>query len=181
MNKKRKMTGEIITERLTKIYFRQDLYQLIKKIIFIIIILFVLTEYVCVFQKNTGNSMDPSIKDGDLTLVYEFDKAYGIGDVISFRKDDKKYISRIIAIQGDTIDINDEGQVLINGEIIEEEGIFYETYKSRNTILPITLKENEYFVLGDMRASAKDSRDFGTVTSSEIIGKIIYIFRNKNV
>ena len=114
MNKKRKMTGEIITERLTKIYFKQDLYQLIKKIIFIIIILFVLTEYVCVFQKNAGNFMDPSIKDGDLTIVYKFDKTYGIGDVISFQKDDKKYISRIIATSGDTVDINDEGQVLIN-------------------------------------------------------------------
>ena len=181
MNKRRKMTGEIITERLNKIYFRQDLYQLIKKIIFIIIILFVLTEYVCVFQKNTGNAMDPSIKDGDLSLIYKFDKTYGIGDVISFKKEDKKYISRIIATPGDRIDINDEGQVLINGEIRQEECIFFETYKSKNSILPITLKENEYFVLGDMRDSAKDSRDFGAVTSSEIIGKIIYIFRNKNV
>lgn len=181
MKKRNQMTQEIIAQRLDKIYLKQRIYQLIKKIIFIIIVLFVITQYVCIFQKNTGIGMEPSIKDGDLSLVYKLDKVYGIGDVISFEKENKKFISRIIAKPGDTVDINDEGQVLINGEVIEEEGIFYETYKSNNSMLPIKLNTNEYFVLGDMRDNAKDSRDFGAVTSNEIIGKIIYIFRNRNL
>ena len=79
----------------------------------------------------------------------------------------------------ETVDFNKNGDVTLNGEIYEEETIYTQTYGTNSIDLPVTLNEGEFFVLGDMRINAVDSRNFGVVYTNEIKGKVIYIFRNR--
>lgn len=174
-------TEQIIKKRLNKIYFKKDTISLITKILLICIFIFILTKFLITIYPVNGDYMEPNIKDGDLAIVYKLDKEYGIDDVIVYEVDGQKYISRIIAKSGDIVDINNDGNVLINGNIIDEEYIFFETYKSENIPYPITLNDNEVYVLGDMRLKAKDSRDFGVIDTNQIYGKVINIFRNRNI
>jgi signal peptidase I len=123
------------------------------------------------------------------------------GDIIEFRlylydKDDKNqdnkvepqfWVKRVVGLPGETIDI-DPPYVLINGKQLTEPDIFkkisesqdgfsgYCFSKSNNRIaLPITLENDEYFLLGDNSENSTDSRVFGPVKRSDIKSKVIRI------
>ncbi|MFS1513763.1 signal peptidase I [Chengkuizengella sp. SCS-71B] len=85
----------------------------------------------------------------------------------------KRLVKRIIAIPGDTIDIK-EGQVYINGEIIDEPYVKSDKTFSRNVELPIEVPEGEVFVMGDNRMISRDSRDIGPIDITTIEGKAIF-------
>ena len=79
--------------------------------------------------------------------------------------------------------ILEDGGLSINGNIQVEDGIFYDTerYDTEAVKYPITLKENEYFLMSDMRSGGKDSRLFGPVTRKEIKGKVITVLRRSSI
>ena len=88
----------------------------------------------------------------------------------------KSYIKRIIAIEGDKAKI-ENGEVFVNGEKLEEsyleEGIKTEVSKS-NLSEEFTVPEDSVFVLGDNRKNSKDSREFGCIPVSKIKGKVVF-------
>lgn len=128
----------------------------------------------------TGNSMLPNFEDGEYILTdkisYHFHQPKR-GDIVVFKapkNQQKDFIKRIVGLPGETIKL-EKGKVFINGEKISE------VYLSPNGItLPKSLISegqealvplDEYFVLGDNRQHSSDSRDWGTVPKSSIIGK----------
>lgn len=169
-------------EKLEKMYIKRDLIALVKKILIIVIFIFIVTKFIFTFHINVGDSMTPNIKNTDLTLVYKMDHEYNRGDVVLISKNGTSYILRIIGTPENTILFSDEGDVIINNERYDEDYIYEKTYVEDNTnTYPLKLNENEYFVLGDNRTTSKDSRDFGIVTKEEIKGKVIYVFRNREI
>lgn len=126
-----------------------------------------------------GSSMEATLQDGDNLLVdkisYRFHDPERF-DIVVFPFQYKKhtfYIKRIIGLPGETVQIDEDGNIYINGEVLKENygkevilnpGIAYE---------PITLKDEEYFVLGDNRNNSSDSRDpaVGAIYRDNIIGK----------
>jgi signal peptidase I len=84
----------------------------------------------------------------------------------------KKMIKRVIGLPGDTIDIHD-GTVYVNGSGIEAYN--YDTETTSDITYPLTLGEDEYFILGDNRSNSYDSRYFGCVKQDQIQGKIVKI------
>ena len=124
--------------------------------------------------------MNPQLENGDITLinrlVYNMRKPKK-GEVIAFKPNGNEnshyYIKRVIGLPGETIEYVD-GEILIDGEAIEED---YNTTKIEELGLleePITLGKEEYFVLGDDRQNSEDSRmaNVGNVKQSEIAGKV---------
>lgn len=122
-----------------------------------------------------GESMLPTIKDGAYVTI-ESPKDLKTGDIIIFQADTRKefYCKRILALPGDTVEIKD-GTVFVNGKAKEEEGGFPKELESIS--YPITLNDEEYFVMGDNRAYSVDSRDkrIGPVIKETIIGKVVSI------
>lgn len=130
---------------------------------------------------QTGEDMYPRVRDGDLVLFYRMDKEYDIDDVLTFTADETRYTARYVAMAGDVIDITDEGQLVINGNIQQEE-IYYATFQMESSIeYPYTVPENCVFLLGDFRTNAVDSRIYGAVSIDNIDGKIITIIRRRGI
>ena len=136
----------------------------------------------------SGNSMSPLLNSEDIVLMNQLKLDLGKPerfDVVVFeREDQKRNIKRIIGLPGETVQIQD-GQVLINGQVMEEKGITMEVdgemVKAQKKIAlaglaenPVVLGADEYFLLGDNRDSSEDSRfaNVGNVKESQIIGKV---------
>lgn len=125
--------------------------------------------------------MYPRVRDGDVLLYYRMVEDLHIGDVVVLEKDGEEYAGRIIAQTGDTVNIDDEGQLFINGAVQSEE-IFYATFKKENKIkYPLTINDGEYFILCDFRTNATDSREYGPVSREEIKGSVIAVFRRRGI
>ncbi len=125
-----------------------------------------------------GDSMSPSLRDGDMALAYRLEENFTYGDVVllsGMSKDD--YIKRIVGLPGDTIDIDEEtGKVLRNGIILVEPYAVGLTLPRENGIeeYPLKLAEGEYFLLGDNRAISYDGRVWGPTSKENIKAKVLW-------
>lgn len=116
-----------------------------------------------------GVSMNPTYYTGDVLFVNRLSEPKR-GDIVTFERNNKSYIKRIIALPGDTILI-DNSKVYVNGEVISEDYINEKVFEGGNyEDNEYTLKADEYFVMGDNRNYSLDSRKFGVVYKNEIIG-----------
>ena len=123
-------------------------------------------------------SMDPTLNAGDVLLVdrmaYRFSTPKR-GDIIVYKTgDDKKastHIKRIIGLPGETIQIKD-GQILIDGETYQENGEFPGIENAGVAETKVALDSGEYFVLGDNRGFAFDSRaqSIGCIDADLLVG-----------
>lgn len=121
-----------------------------------------------------GSSMQPNFHTGQLVIVNRF--AYFAskperGDVIVLhnpRDPSEDFIKRVMALPGETIQII-EGRVFINGTMLEEP--YIENFCKTNCDGTWTLKDNEYFVLGDNRGNSHDSHAFGPIDQRLIVGQ----------
>jgi len=125
-----------------------------------------------------GTSMLPGLEDQERIFVNKFVYRWepiARGDVVVFqypRDTSKSFIKRVIGVAGDRVRI-EAGQVLVNGQAISEEyvpGI----YADQRSMGEIVVPADNYFVLGDHRNLSNDSRDFGPVAQSYVIGKAVF-------
>lgn len=128
-----------------------------------------------------GESMYPRLRDGDVIFYYRLEKEYYVGDVVTFTLDGVRHTGRIVAQGGDTVDITEDGQLLVNGSVQDEE-IFYPTLPLEEGIsLPCQLPEDSVFLLCDFRTNGTDSRSYGPVSLDQLGGKVIAIFRRRGI
>lgn len=129
-----------------------------------------------------GQSMLPTLEPGDKIVITRFAGDYEQGDIIVLRKDTfrkEPIVKRIIAVGGQTIDIDFEnGIVYIDGEALDEPYVNELTYEPEDFVGPVTVPENCVFVMGDNRNSSSDSRQetIGCVDERYIMGKVIFRF-----
>lgn len=150
------------------------------KILFLLIIIFgILRSFVFATSQISGNSMDPTLKNGQYIyinkLAYAFDNPKR-GDIIIINRPDKRYIKRIIGLPNETIEIKDD-QLYINKEPYTQPFL---TNQRIPNVSSIVIPENSYYVLGDNRKYSKDSSNgLGFVKQENIIGRtdfVIYPF-----
>jgi signal peptidase I len=142
-----------------------------------ILITFCFTKYVAGLAVVVGDSMNDTFHSSQILLEEKISNSYDRFDVITFRtKKDDIYIKRVIGLPGETIHINENGDIYINDKLLEE-NYGKEIIKDPGIALTqIILGENEYFVLGDNRNNSIDSRfeDVGVINSEKITGKILF-------
>lgn len=155
----------------TKIIF------LITKLSLLVLILWLLFGVCFAVFQNGDEGMKPTIRQGDLIVSYRLDKAYAFHDLVAFESDGEKQVSRVVAVEGDTVDIDEEG-LKVNGTYIQETDITEKTERYTEGItFPITLKKGEIFLLGDAREHATDSRIYGAVNKKDTLGKVVTLVR----
>lgn len=138
--------------------------------IFIIgLVVFLVNQFLIQICFVQGDSMYPTLKNGEMLFIKKFDLKYNYNDIVIIKKKDKTIIKRIVGLPKDSIKI--DNYLYINGE--KRDDIYIENPGDiKNEIL---LNENEFFVLGDNIQHSIDSRfnEIGIISKNEIIGKII--------
>ena len=133
----------------------------------------------------SGPSMNDTLVDGDCLLLTGgvFSGHPQQGDIIVASKDSfdggKPIIKRVIAVEGQTVDIDfEQGIVYVDGQALSEPYISTPTTTDEGMTFPFTVSEGCVFVLGDNRKNSKDSRspDIGLIDKREILGKAIFLF-----
>ena len=139
--------------------------------------------YLFLFQPHQvrGNSMYPNFHDKDYLLTDKVSYRLGQpkrGDVVIFmapKNEEYDYIKRVIGIPGDKVEITQDYKVKLNTQILDESYLpsYYQTFGGSFLEVGkvVTVPPDEYFVLGDNRNHSSDSRDWGFVPKSNIIGK----------
>lgn len=148
----------------------------------LLLILYIMFGWIFGLHVVNNLDMQPKIFAGDLSLFYRLDPSYNIGEVLVYQVDGKTYLGRVVARAGDEVDITEDNHLKINGDIMIESDIYYETGRYENGIsLPVKVSADSYFLLCDLREGGKDSRIFGPISRSDIKGKVITILRRSNL
>ena len=167
-------------EQKSKPTLKEDILNLLYKILFIFLLIFVLFTFIFGVTRNESLAMEPNIKNGDLVVFYRLDKKYVATNVATIKYKDDIYILRVVATGGDTVDIDESG-FIINGSHQTEPNINKPTMAVKGGIdYPITLKNDEIFLLGDNREDSIDSRMFGPVKTKETLGELMTVIRRRN-
>ena len=122
----------------------------------------------------SGTSMEPTLSDGDIILLLSTDD-FETGDLVGFYYQNKLLLKRVIGGPGDVIDIDDEGNVYVNDELIDEPYLTVKALGETDLTYPYQVPESRYFVMGDSRATSIDSRSsaIGCIEEEQIVGKVV--------
>lgn len=173
---------EIIRRRRRRCADRESLVSFFVKLVAIVLLLMLLLGCFFGITPMENDDMSPRISAGDLLLYYRLEDNFVTGDVMVFEKDGEQYVGRVVARGGDTVEITDQATLVINGSTVLENDIYYTTPKYDNgPAYPLTLAQDEFFVLCDYREGARDSRYFGPVSLSEVRGKVITVVRRSDL
>lgn len=122
-----------------------------------------------------GTSMTPTLDEGNIVMSLKGAK-FRRGDIIAFYYENKLLVKRCIAGPSDWVEITEEGDVYVNGEVLDEPYIDEKAYGDVTIKFPYQVPEGRYFVLGDHRATSADSRlaIIGCVAEEQIVGTIVF-------
>jgi len=152
-------------------------FEILKTLVIAFIIVIPIRIFIAQPFIVSGASMDPTFKNGDYLVVDELSyrlKEPARLDIVIFKypkQPSKFFIKRVIGLPSETVNIN-EGKITINtaaGDTIELEEPYVDYSKSDS--LSVTLKDNEYYVMGDNRSASSDSRVWGPLEEKYLVGK----------
>lgn len=122
-----------------------------------------------------GNSMTPTMQNGDIVFSLKTN-SFQRGDVIAFYYNNKILVKRVIGCPGDWVDLEQDGVVYVNNEMLSEPYVTDMAYGDTNIALPYQVPDGRLFVMGDHRSTSVDSRNtaVGCVAQEQIVGKIVF-------
>lgn len=122
-----------------------------------------------------GSSMNPTLFDKDIVVSAKSGDCTH-GDVIAFYYNNKILVKRVIAVPGDWIDIDEDGNVYVNNVMLDEPYVSERALGDCDIELPYQIPAAKYFVMGDHRSTSVDSRNtaLGCVSEEQIVGRILF-------
>ena len=122
-----------------------------------------------------GSSMTPTMDEGDI-IVSVKQTDFETKDVIAFYFNNKILVKRVIARSGQWVDMDEEGNVYVNGKILDEPYVTEKAVGECDISFPYQVPEGRIFVMGDYRSVSIDSRNttVGCIAEEQIVGKLVY-------
>lgn len=129
-------------------------------------------------QTVSGKSMYPTLKNGDRIAVSCVGEVE-YGDIVvidGMSAYGAPLVKRVIGMEGDTLDVNEIGQVMRNGELLDESYLSLPTNENGDVSFPVTVEKGKLFVMGDNRPYSKDSRnsEIGQIDRRDVFGKVFF-------
>ncbi len=123
----------------------------------------------------TGISMETTLHEGDIIVLMKTNRLQR-GDLCAFSYSNKILIKRVIGVPGDYIDIDGDGNVYVNGVLIDEPYVTNKSLGDSDLEYPYQVPESQYFMMGDQRDTSVDSRNtvIGCITTDQMLGKILF-------
>lgn len=160
-------------------FFRSQMFRRTLKIVLLILVtaslLLNLFTFIMPVVKYYGTSMAPTLSDGQILIVNKMAEIKN-GDIIAFYYNNKVIVRRVVASGNEQVSIDVFGTVSINGDPLDEPYVENKTLGQCNLDFPYSVPAKSFFVLGDNRDMAMDSRlsEIGVVTEDRLIGKVVF-------
>ncbi len=172
-------TFQQVEAELHRVRYKQRYKTVLRSTVFTLITVAAVAVLIAVLVtpvlKIYGSSMNPTLTEGDIVVSVK-GTSFEQGDLVCFYHGNKVLVKRYIAGPGQWVDIDGEGNVYVDGELLEEPYISEKAYGECNLDLPYQVPEDRIFVMGDHRSTSIDSRNtaVGCVSEEQIVGKIVF-------
>ena len=165
---------ELKRER-NKLRFRKILKSTFYALVIVAAVAALVATLILPVLQISGTSMEPTLNNGEIVVLIKTSNLKR-GDLCGFAYSNKILIKRVIGLPGDTIFIDEDGTIYINGYALDEPYITEKAFGECDIEFPYTVPEEEYFLLGDQRATSIDSRNtvIGCIPRDQIIGKLFF-------
>jgi signal peptidase I len=179
MNTEYLPTAAQLEDALAREEYREKYRRVLRSTVYLLIVaaavaILVVTLWMPVLQVY-GSSMTPTLADGNIVVLTKGSK-YQTGDIIAFYYNNKILIKRVIARSGDWVDIDENGTVSVNGEVLDEPYVSEKALGECDLEFPYQVPDERVFVLGDHRSVSIDSRSsqIGCVAQEQVVGKLSF-------
>ena len=168
----------LLEAELEREQYKNSFGQVLKSTVFSLLVVAAVSVLIAVLLlpvlQISGTSMTESLQDEDIVVALN-SKKYKTGDIIAFYYNNNILVKRVIAAAGDWVNIDTDGNVYVNDELLDEPYISEKALGDCNIALPYQVPDQRCFVMGDHRATSIDSRNtaVGCVSSDMVIGRIL--------
>lgn len=154
-------------------YYRQALRGTVSVLLVVAAVAVLITTLFLPILQISGDSMSPTLEHDEIVVLLKT-KKFERGDLIGFYYQGKILLKRVIALPEDEVAIDADGNVYVNGELLEEPYVTEKKLGDCDLEFPYKVPGTGYFVMGDRRSNSVDSRNsvIGAISRDDIIGKV---------
>lgn len=154
-------------------YYRQSLRSTVSVLVVVAAVAVLIATLFLPILQISGDSMSPTLEHDEIVVLLKT-KDFDRGDLVGFYYQGKILLKRVIALPEEEVAIDADGNVYVNGELLEEPYVTDKGLGDCDLEFPYKVPGTGYFVLGDQRSNSVDSRNsmIGAISQEDIIGKV---------